>query len=77
MTPNDDEAKAEMLTSKYRLKGVMFGDGQAVAIINGIAVSVVDRIDQAEVVGIASNQVRLREHQSLFTVHLGTDDRSQ
>lgn len=71
-----DEAKTAMVALKYSLKGVMFGDGEAVAIINGVAVCVGDRIDQAEVIGIGTGQVRLREHNVVFSVRLGAEDRS-
>ena len=62
------EPERTLDTSAWALASTLTSDGRRVAIINGRAVRVGDRIDGARVLGIDGNRVRLEHGGQRFTI---------
>lgn len=72
---NDGKGIAESLSAGYVVEGVLYGDDNPVAVINGVTLVVGEQIGDAEVVRIGRSQVRLRVEDVEFDVSLGSTPR--
>ena len=59
-------------TSKWQVSSILISADRRVAMVNGRAVQVGDRVSGARVLAIAADSVRLRNEKKEFTVRLHT-----
>ncbi len=67
---NDGTGSVASLRSGYVLEGMLYGDDNPVAVINGVMLGVGEQVGDAEVVRIGRTQVRLRVEGVEFEVSL-------